>query len=285
MNIDEVLVARLVAAQFPQWNDLPISPVALSGWDNRTFHLGDNMLARLPSAAMYANQVEKEQKWLSILAPFLPLEIPTPLAMGNPTDEYPWYWSIYRWIDGESSITDLTLFAKDLAHFLSALHKIPTGGGPRPGPNNFYRGGDLAQYDEEMRKAIHVLNGKIDHKAVSEIWEKALASSWEKTPVWVHGDISAGNLLTKNGKLCAVIDFGQMAVGDPACDLMINWTLFKKESRKIFHEMLPFDEGTWTRARAWTLWKALVVAAGFTNPNNFESQNCNRIIKEVIENF
>ena len=285
--IEEDFVRRLVAAQFPQWKDLPIQAVPVSGWDNRTFHLGDRMLIRMPSAAEYALQVEKEQQWLPRLAPFLPLPIPVPLAVGEPMDGYPWKWSIYSWLDGETAssghIADLCEFAVDLAKFLKAFQSTDSTDGPLPGLHSFYRGGSLMTYDAEVRQAVIALEGKIDIETATKVWEVALATTWNGKPVWVHGDISAGNLLVQNGCLSAVIDFGQLAVGDPACDLAIAWTFFKGKSRKAFQDELPLDKETWTRARAWTLWKSLVVAAGFTNPNNFESVQCWRIIKEVLE--
>ncbi|NNM43256.1 MAG: aminoglycoside phosphotransferase family protein [Chlamydiae bacterium] len=284
--IDVALVRRLVATQFPKWKDLPIKPVALSGWDNRTFHLGEHMLVRMPSAAEYASQVEKEHKWLPRLAPLLPLPIPTPLAIGQPADGYPWRWSIYRWLEGNSAasspIEDLCDFATCLAQFLIALERIDSRDGPLPGPHSFYRGGSLLIYDAETRHAIAVLKDKIDAHAATEVWETALTTTWHGLPVWVHGDISAGNLLVQEGRLSAVIDFGQLAIGDPSCDLTIAWTLFGGESREVFQKMLPLDADTWARARAWTLWKALVVAAGLTNPNNTESAKCWRIIDEVL---
>lgn len=286
LAIDTTLVHHLVATQFPLWKDLPICPVACSGWDNRTFHLGHQMLVRMPSAADYEAQVEKEHYWLPKLAPLLPLQIPVPLAMGKPAGGYPWKWSIYRWIEGDSAasgyIANLCEFATDLANFLVAFQRIDSKGGPLPGLHSFYRGGTLTTYDAEFRKALTLLKNKVDVKAATEVWEAALKTAWQEKPVWVHGDISAGNLLVQNGKLSAVIDFGQLAVGDPACDLAITWTLFKGESRKIFRAMLALDEGTWVRGRAWTLWKALVVAAGLTNPNNSESAQCWRIIDEVL---
>lgn len=284
--IDASLVRRLIASQFPQWKELSIDPVATSGWDNRTFHLGKDKSVRLPSAAEYELQVEKEHQWLPKLAPKLPLPIPVPIAMGRPEYGYPWKWSIYRWLDGETvtsaGIADLTGLATDLAGFLTTLHKIDATGGPPAGLHSFYRGGSLSVYDSETRRSIASLKDKIYVTAATEVWESALLTSWKNPPVWVHGDISAGNLLVHNGKLSAVIDFGQLAVGDPACDLAINWTLFHGKSRKAFKKALPLDKGTWARARGWTLWKALVVAAGFTNPNNTESSQCWHIIDEVL---
>ncbi len=287
ISIDASLVSRLIASQFPNWKHLPIEPVAMSGWDNRTFHLGKKMLVRLPSKADYELQVEKEHEWLPKLALALPVSIPIPLAMGRPEYGYPWKWSIYQWLEGETVATDLpsdlVAFALDLASFLKALHKIDTEGGPSPGLHSFYRGGPLSIYDSDTRKAILSLKRKIDAKTATDIWEKALSTSWKDHPVWVHGDISAGNLLVKANKLCAVIDFGQLAVGDPACDLAINWTLFYGKSRNAFQKAFSFDEDTWVRAQGWVLWKALIVAVGGTNPSNFESKQCWRILEEVIE--
>jgi aminoglycoside phosphotransferase (APT) family kinase protein len=275
-----------VASQFPQWKDLPIQPVAVGGNDNRTFHLGSEMLVRLPSAAAYALKVDKEHIWLPKLAPLLPLSIPEPLVMGEPGEGYPWQWSIYRWIDGDTAasahISDLEDFATRLAEFLNALHKIDTTDGPQPGQHNFFRGGDLAVYDGETRKALKEINGKINTDAATRLWEDALNTSWSHLPVWVHGDMAVGNLLVSKGKLSAVIDFGGLAVGDPACDLVIAWTFFHGKSREAFMKMLPLDTGTWTRARAWALWKALIVAAGLVQTNAVEAGHSWRTIKELL---
>lgn len=261
IHIDVMLVRKLIARQFPQWADLPIKPVEVSGWDNRTFHLGDHMTVRLPSGAEYSSQIEKEQHWLPKLAPFLPLAIPIPLVMGKPDQNYPWPWSIYQWLAGKTAaaarINDLKLFAITLAEFLVALQRCDVSGGPVAGPDNFYRGGPLITYDAETREAIATLRKDIDAAAVTAVWQAALASTWENAPVWVHGDIAVGNLLVEQGCLSAVIDFGQLCIGDPACDLAIAWTFFKGESRDAFREVVKLDDATWARARGWTLWKAL----------------------------
>jgi len=287
--IDDTLVCRLIAAQFSQWKDLSVRPVANGGWDNRTFHLGDQMLVRMPSAADYAAQVEKEHRWLPTLAPLLPLPIPEPLAMGEPAEGYPWKWSIYRWLEGNTiastPIANLDNFAIDLVQFFLALHRIDPTGGHLPGPHNFYRGGALATYDNETRQAIAVLKGKIDADVATKIWETALATTWHHSPVWVHGDMSAGNLLVKEGRLSAVIDFGGLAIGDPACDLAIAWTLFREKSREVFRSRLPLDADTWARGRAWTLWKALIVAAGLTETNQVETEQCWHTIREVLADY
>jgi len=244
------------------------------------------MVVRLPRAAIYAVQVEKEHRWLPQLAPLLPLQIPKPLAMGEPAEGYPWKWSVYRWIEGEAAapehIGNLSDFATGLAEFLVALQRIDPMDGPRSGPHNFHRGGSLMTYDVETREAIDILKGKLDTEAATAVWDVALKSTCNHPPVWLHGDVSAGNLLVREGRLTAIIDFGMAGVGDPASDLSIAWTLFEGESREAFRAMLPLDSGTWARGRAWSLWKALIVAAGLTKTNAIESARPWRVIDEVL---
>jgi aminoglycoside phosphotransferase (APT) family kinase protein len=287
--IDVSLVKRLIATQFPEWKNLEVKPVEKSRWDNRTFHLGDNMSVRLPSAEWYAEQVDKEQFWLPKLASHLPLPISIPLAMGKPGEGYPFNWSVYKWLTGETAsierITDMNEFAKDLGEFLVALHKIDTTGGPVAGEHNFYRGDSLATYDDETRQAINLLKSKIDVELVTEIWNKAIATTWQKPPVWVHGDIAVGNLLMNNGKLSAVIDFGCLGVGDPACDLVIAWTFFKGEARDTFKAILSLDNDTWLRAMGWALWKALIVCAEICGGDPKEKENSWKIINEIVADY
>jgi len=264
--IDAELVRRLVADQFPQWASLPVIPVEYDGWDNRTFHLGDSMSVRLPSAAGYAAQVAKENRWLPYLAPQLPLPIPSPLARGLPGEGYPFDWSVLRWLSGQTaavaSIHDRSAFARSLADFLTALQAIDASDGPAAGAHSFFRGGALSTYDDETRRAIDILGDGIDAAAATEVWDTALASTWTADPVWFHGDVASGNLLVDDGRLAAVIDFGCSGVGDPACDLAIAWTFFDGQSREEFRAGLPLDAATWERGRGWTLWKALITVAG-----------------------
>ncbi len=262
-SIDAALATRLVSAQFPEWAGLPVVPVELPGWDNRTFRLGDTMTVRLPTADGYVPSVGKEHAWLPRLAPQLPLPIPVPLALGAPGHEYPWPWSVRRWIDGHVSsrerIRDLVAFARDLAGFLGALQRIDATGGPSAGAHCFHRGGDLEVYDAETREAVIALGTRIDGAAAIDVWQTALAATWTGPPVWFHGDIATGNLLLDDrGDLSAVIDFGTSGVGDPACELVIAWTLFEGESRAEFRRLMPADEAMWARARGWALWKALI---------------------------
>ncbi|MBM7690828.1 aminoglycoside phosphotransferase (APT) family kinase protein [Peribacillus deserti] len=288
-NINVDLVVRLIKEQFPQWADLEISPVKFSGNDNRTFHLGDHMSVRLPSAACYAAQVEKEQKWLPILANQLSLPISIPLAKGDPSDEYPWAWSINKWLEGETvspgNINDINQFARDLGIFLIELQSIDASGGPLAGEHNFYRGGPLSIYDEESREAIENNKDIFNEHLLKEIWELALDSNWNSNPVWVHGDIAPGNLLVKDGILCAVIDFGILGVGDPSCDAAMAWTFFDDNSRKIFKSVLKMDEETWNRARGWALWKALITYNGNKNSNKAIAEESYKIIKIIVDDY
>lgn len=286
-EIDAALVARLVAEQFPGWAHLPILPVTPGGWNNRTFRLGETMVVRLPSATRYVAQIDKERRCLPHLAPQLPLPVPEPLAAGAPGAGYPWPWSVYRWLEGEPAasapIKDRSRFATALAGFLSALQGIDPAGAPPPGAHNFHRGGELAVYDAETRQAVAALGGAIDGGAATAVWEAALASKWEGVPVWLHGDVAPGNLLIRDGRLTAVIDFGGCAAGDPACDLAMAWTFFSGESRETFRAALPLDPATWARARGWTLWKALIVLAALPGANPLDRERAPGVIADLIE--
>jgi aminoglycoside phosphotransferase (APT) family kinase protein len=289
VDIDAALVARLIAAQFPQWADLPITPAEPNGWDNRTFRLGADMSVRLPSAARYTAQVEKEHRWLPLLAPHLPLPIPVPLAVGAPADGYPWHWSIYRWLDGTPASTahidDLTEFAVTLANFLTCLQRIDPTAGPPPGAHNFFRGGPVETYDAEIRNAIAEVHDRISAESATAVWESALTATWRRKPVWIHGDVAASNLLVRNGRLSAVIDFGSSGVGDPACDVTIAWTMLSGASREAFRATLPVDASTWARGRGWALWKAMITFAGNINTNPAEAEAARRVINDVIAEY
>ncbi len=261
-QITPALVTRLLAAQFPQWAELPVTRVELDGWDNTTFRLGTEMSVRLPSGDAYTAQIDKEHQWVPILAAQLPLQIPQPLAKGTPSQEFPRPWSIYRWLEGElptiDRIADLDRFATDLASFLHALYRVDAVDGPPAGPHSHFRGGPVATWDAQTRAAIAALDGQIDGDTATDVWNAAVEAEFDGPPVWVHGDIAATNLLVVDGELSAVIDFGCSAVGDPACDVPIAWTLFHGESRHTFRDALGLDDATWARGRGWALWKALI---------------------------
>ncbi|TMK76560.1 MAG: aminoglycoside phosphotransferase family protein [Actinobacteria bacterium] len=273
VDIDVSLVGRLLAAQFPQWAGLPIERVRPSGTDNAIYRLGDDMAVRLPRRERTSGTLEKERRWLPRLAPLLPLAVPVPLAEGMPAEDYPWKWSVYRWLEGENAtverITDLSQLATDLAQFVAALQRIDPTGGPSPGEHNFFRGAPLAGRDEATRAAIASLARAIDGGAVTAAWEAALrAPEWERPPVWVHGDLDLRNLLVERGRLRAVIDFGGLGVGDPACDVMVAWKVLSADTRDIFRAELSVDEASWARGRGWALSQALIALAYYTLETN-----------------
>jgi aminoglycoside phosphotransferase (APT) family kinase protein len=173
-------------------------------------------------------------------------------------------------------------FANSLASFLVALQKIDVAGGPVAGTHSFHRGVSLAVYDAETRQAIAALGASIDRAGAEAVWEAALATSWSRAPVWFHGDVAASNLLARDGKLAAIIDFGCSGIGDPACDLVIAWTFLEGDSRAAFRSALSLDEGTWARARGWALWKAVIVLAGLPGVNRAQIAHCSQIAKAVI---
>ena len=286
-EISVALVEKLIRTQFPQWAGLAIEPVRNSGRDNRTFRLGDRMSVRFPSALPYVTQVEKEHRWLPMIRPHVPLAIPFPLGLGTPGVGYPWPWSVYGWLDGNPAepnhIHDLGRFAVDLARFLLALRRIDARNGPVAGAHNFHRGGALTVYDGETRRSVDILANEIDVAAVIEIWNTALATSWQGPPVWIHGDVAASNLLVDEGRLCAVIDFGCAGVGDPSCDLVVAWTFLDADSRGRFRSSVSLDPETWDRARGWALWKALITLAQFRDTNPIKAKGARQTIRNVLD--
>jgi aminoglycoside phosphotransferase (APT) family kinase protein len=265
-DISVELVSCLVTSQFPQWSALEIRPVALDGCDNTTFRLGDDMSVRIPSHEIYVPQIDKEHRWLPVLASQLPLPIPQPIAKGAPGCRFPVPWSIYGWLDGEHAdvarVADEERLAEDLGRFLTALQRVTTDGGPPAGAHSFNRGGPVSTWDDQTRGAIAELGDEIDQDGALAVWEAALVAEWNGPDVWVHGDVTGSNLLVGDDRLCGVIDFGCAAVGDPACDLTAAWTMFEGTSRQRFQSAVPADAGTWARARGWAVWKALIEIAG-----------------------
>jgi aminoglycoside phosphotransferase (APT) family kinase protein len=291
VDINTRLAKCLIAEQFPQWRRLALRPVPQQGWDNRSFRLGERMLVRLPSAAAYAAQVEREWRWLPWMRAHLRCAIPEPVARGEPGCGYPWPWSVYRWIAGqtlaEQAPSSMPAFTAALAHRLAELHAAPAAEGPTPGVDNFYRGGALSVYDAQLRAALVLLRGKVDTTLAQHLWDQAAATAWTRPAVWVHGDIAPGNLLLRCGRLAALIDFGQMGVGDPACDLAIAWTYLRAPHRQAFRRQLMLDDDTWRRGRAWALWKAAIVAARLVSTSTAKAtaagHTLNQITRDAID--
>jgi aminoglycoside phosphotransferase (APT) family kinase protein len=286
VDTDVSLVVRLLATQFPQWSGLPVAPVDSAGTQNAIYRLGNNMAVRLPRIEGAVSDVHKEHHWLPRLRPQLPLAIPLPLAKGQPGEGYPWHWSVHRWFEGETAalhrIADPNRAATDLGRFMAALQQIDPSGGPRAADHHL-RGVSLQTRDASTREAIAALRGMFDTDAMTAAWEAALrAPEWDRAPVWFHGDLLPANLLVDSGRLCAVIDFGGLGVGDPACDLMVAWGLFSGASRRALRAALQVDDATWARGRGHALSQALIFIPYYLRSNPIGVDSARRTVNEVL---
>ncbi|MFF4953224.1 aminoglycoside phosphotransferase family protein [Streptomyces chattanoogensis] len=284
--IDEDLVRRLVAGQFPRWAGLSVERFPSGGTVNAMYRLGDDMVVRLPLVKGGAEDVSMEQEWLPRLATRLGTAVPEVLGAGEPAEGYPWRWSVYRWLAGENpeagELSEPVLLARDLAGFVAEMRSITLPGAPAA-----YRGGPLASLDESTRAAIEELRGipreGVDCDAVAAVWEDALrAPGWDGPPVWLHADLMPGNLLVDGGRLTSVIDFGCMGVGDPACDLFPAWNLLPADGREVFREALGVDDATWRRGRGRTLSQALIALPYYRRTNPAMAHNARHVIRAVL---
>lgn len=252
---DESLVRRLLSEQHPQWADLPLALVPSYGTDHDVYRLGDHLALRLPRIGWADAQAAKEATWLPRLAPYLPLALPVQLARGNPTGEYPFTWSVCEWLPGESLVSaalDLDRAAVDLAGFVRALRGAPTHGAFARKPHA--RGGPLAETDEDFRATVAAAGSMVDGARLLRAWERAVeVPAYDGPHRWVHGDLLPGNVLAHDGRVSAVIDWGGLNVGDPACDLQPAWRIFRGSSRDRFRAEVDVDDATWERGRGWVL--------------------------------
>ncbi|MFC5661810.1 aminoglycoside phosphotransferase family protein [Kitasatospora misakiensis] len=281
--IDTGLVRRLIAAQFPQWKGLPLAPVGVTATDNAMFRLGADLAVRLPRAAWAAGNIAREQYWLPRLAPHLPVPVPVPVAHGRPTVGYPWDWSVLRWLPGVNpapgALADPGQLARDLAGFILALRAVEPGPDAPPAS----RGGALAGRDAATRAAVDRLRGVIDTGTATALWDKALRLPEPTGPAtWVHGDLTAGNLLLTGQRLGAVLDFGLLGAGDPTVDLIAAWNLLPAAARPTFRAALSVDDATWERGRAWALSIALVQLPYYRTTNPPLAANARQVVREVL---
>jgi aminoglycoside phosphotransferase (APT) family kinase protein len=263
LDLHEALVRRLLAEQFPEWAGLQLRRVVPDGTVNAIFRLGDELAVRLARREGPTEPGGKELEWLPRLAPLLPVDVPVPVAQGRPTGEYPWFWGIHTWVDGETvpvEEIDALQAARDLAAFVTALQAIDPAGAP-PG-----RGVPLSERDESFRYWLARFEGD---PTVAAEWERALAAPpWDGPPVWHHGDLDVRNWLVREGRISGVVDWGEMGVGDPACEVMVAWKLHSPAARDAFRESLPTDDATWERARGWVVSQAVAAVAYYTPENN-----------------
>ncbi|QPP11096.1 aminoglycoside phosphotransferase family protein [Streptomyces bathyalis] len=285
--IDDDLVRRLLAGQFPRWAGLAVERWPSGGTVNAMYRLGDDMVVRLPLVQGGAGDVLLEREWLPRVAHQLPTRVPEVLGAGEPAQGYPWPWSVYLWLAGEhpepGALSQPVPLAEDLAAFVAAMRSIVLPDAPQA-----HRGGPVASLDDETQAAIKELRGipeeDVDCDAAAAVWEEALrASGWEGPPVSLHGDLMPGNLLVEGGRLTAVIDFGCMGTGDPACDLFPAWNLLPRDAREVFRKALGVDDAAWIRGRGRTLSQALIALPYYRSTNPAMAHNARHVIRTVLD--
>lgn len=271
VDIDVALVTALIDNQFPQYQGLPLKRVESAGTDHAMYRLGPELVVRLPRIARAESQVHAEQTWLPLLAPSITLPIPVPVASGVPGSGFDMHWSIYQWLEGANAfdqpITDLDHAAVTLGTFGAELRRVD----PSNGPPSF-RGAPLANQQADVLAAITDLGGAgtIDKEAALDAWHQIVRlPQWDHDPVWTHSDLLPGNLLVRDGRICAIIDFGGVGVGDPACDMMAAWTVLTAKQRDIFRDHAQVDDNTWDRGRGWAFGFGLMAYHYYevTNPD------------------
>lgn len=278
---DAGLVRRLLAGQMPEWAELPLTRIGLSGTMNQLYRLGDDLLVRLPRRANAVEQLHFERDWLPRLAPHLPVRVPEQVALGSPGEGYPHEWAVYRYLDGEHPSVDdpgdTDALAEDLAAFVVAMRGLDPAGA-RGG----YRTGPLSDRDDYVREWAAKADGLVDASAVLRIWDEALtAPAWTGDPAWAHSDLLPGNLLVRDGRLTAVIDFGAAGAGDPCYDLTVAWNCLPIRSRRRFRDTAGLDDAAWARARGWAMtWVGGIAYYRETNPVMAEMGR--RAVAEII---
>ena len=282
---DAELVRKILRDQQPQWAHGPIVEISSTGTDHALYRLGDDAVARVPLRRSATLPIDTEFRWLPWLAERLPVEVPRPLARLEPTPDFPYPWSVHSWIDGQCGTTapiDHAALAVDLARVLRALQGLDPSGCPPAVEAYCWRGVPLHLRDASTRQAISSAHRSIDVAAVTAAWEAALNTpEWNREPVWVHGDVAAGNLIFRNRRLAALIDWACMAVGDPACDLVVAWELLD-ESRETFRSELDVDDATWERGRGWALSTAVGALAYYEDSNAFMADQARRKLRALL---
>ncbi|HET7017671.1 MAG TPA: aminoglycoside phosphotransferase family protein [Streptosporangiaceae bacterium] len=289
--IDTTLVRALVDRAMPDCRHLPVRQLDASGSSNALFRLGEDFLVRLPRQPGGSATIAKEARWLPVLAPSLPVQIPEVIAVFEPDCGYPEHWSVVRWIEGAhpevvtpetSADPRRSNLAADLAEVINALKGADVPADAVSDPSlRWYRGEPLAAIDAETRQNIQRCRALgdfgFDLDAAEQLWDQAIelpGASDRPAPRWYHGDLAAENLLMRNGAngadrangadggdghLAAILDFGGLAIGDPAVDLIVAWEVLDRPAREVFRDKLAVDDPTWLRGRAWALGITLMI--------------------------
>ena len=267
IDIDEALVRALLHSQHPYLASLPLTAVG-EGWDNKVFRLGSDLAVRLPRRESTVALIEHEQRWLPELATGLPLSVPVPVRVGRPGAAFPWPWSVVRWFPGHTALAappdDLGPVAQALGRFLAALHRPA----PPDAPHNPVRSIPLDARTKRLHEHLDQLHDSVNRERVLAVWDRLVVTPrWPGPPMWIHGDLHPGNLLVHGGHLAAVLDFGDVASGDPATDFAVIWMLFQPPHRDAVFKASgrsranPADEHVWRRARGWALAMGVAVLA------------------------
>ncbi len=282
VDIDQPMVRRLLHAQFPQWADLSIAPVSSAGTDNAMFRLGERMAVRIPRIHWAVESLQIEQRLLPWIAPQLRVGSPIPVGLGIPGEGFDWPWSVCRWVVGENpTVGESGRLVRDLAGFITDMRAIDPADGPKAG-----RGAPLAEQDEEVRTALEALDGLLDTRAATAAWDHALClPAYAGPPTWSHGDLSRFNILTTDGRLTGVLDFGLMGVGDPSVDLIIAWNFLSVSAREQFRAAVHADDEAWARGRARALAIALVALPYYQDTNRKLAASARYAIGEILADF
>jgi aminoglycoside phosphotransferase (APT) family kinase protein len=282
VNITTELIRTLLTQQFPAWADLPLKLMRPEGTDNAMYRLGNDKLLRLPRIIGSAENIAKEAKWLPKLATHLPIAVPEIIGKGAPTPDYPFSWLICRYIEGNNP-SPKTQFAPhqaaiDLGHFVAAMQKIDTNGAPK-----CQRGMHPSIRDAATRKSINLLDDIYDVRMLTDLWEKIIATpTWSGPPVWIHGDLHAGNILIEGDLISAVVDFGLAGVGSPAADMMAAWTLLTPETREIFRSIVQPDDATWMQGRCWAFTMGVLAYPYYKDTNPIFANIAKRALDQAI---
>jgi aminoglycoside phosphotransferase (APT) family kinase protein len=256
IEVSDAVVHALIRDQRPDLAARALVRVA-NGWDNATFRLGSNLAVRLPRRAEAVPLILHEQQHLPGIAGRTPVPVPVPVHAGQPTSDFPWPWSIVRWVPGTAAVdagpADRAPAVDGLAAFLKSLH-VPAGAGV---PVNPVRGVPLMDRNAAVLERLGDRERYPQPAGLREVWAQACAApAWDAPAMMLHGDLHPANiLLAADGSLAGVIDFGDVGAGDPAVDLAAGWLMFDAGARQRFTGAFgaAVDGGTWIRARGWAL--------------------------------
>jgi len=289
-HVDLALVRALVDSQQPQWSALGLREQTATGTDHHLFRLGDELVVRVPRVDWATDQVDRDARWLPVLAKHVDVALPLQVAAGEPALGYPWRWSVCRWIEGRTPDRrdphDRAALAPALGRFCRALREAPTDGAPRAG-TEVSRGVPLIDRDRLTREAIDAVADELHRPSLLAAWEASLAvAPYDGDGAWFHGDLLAGNLLVgpRDGAdtLVGVIDWGPSGVGDPATDAAAGWALLSSSEREQFRAAAAYDDSAWLRGRGWALTTALVALAYYRTRSRALADQARRTILEVL---